>query len=58
MLGKRPETTIHYPVSEVAAKYEASVAKATDDPSEAYADWPGDYVPVRLPWPLESNRTP
>jgi uncharacterized cupin superfamily protein len=52
MLGARPEVeTLHYPVSEVAAKYGASSAKDTDVPDEAYADWPGDYEPVRLPWP-------
>jgi hypothetical protein len=26
-------------------------ARTTDDPDEPYADWPGEYVPVRLPWP-------
>src|SRR5262245_8923148 len=52
MIGARPEVEkLHYPVSEVAAKYGASVAKATDVPDEAYADWPGDFSPVRLPWP-------
>jgi len=56
MIGLRPEVeTLHYPVSEVAAKYGASVAKETDDGDEAYAGWPGDYVPVRLPWPLEAE---
>jgi hypothetical protein len=56
MIGARPEVEIlHYPVSEVAAKYGASVAKETNDPDEAYADWPGEYLPVRLPWPLDSN---
>lgn len=58
MIGKRPEKTIRYPVSELAAKYGASAAKETDQPDEAYADWPGDYVPVRLPWPLGSETTP
>jgi uncharacterized cupin superfamily protein len=53
MIGARPEVeTLHYPVSEVAAKHGASVAKETYDPNEAYADWPGDYQPVRLPWPV------
>jgi uncharacterized cupin superfamily protein len=53
MIGLRPEDeTLHYPVSELAAKYGASVAKETYDPDEAYADWPGEYMPVRLPWPL------
>ena len=55
MVGARTEVTIRYPVSEVAAKYGASVAKETSDPNEAYADWPGEYVPVRLPWPLDSE---
>jgi uncharacterized cupin superfamily protein len=55
MIGARPEVTIRYPVSAVAAKYGASAAKETEDPDEAYADWPGEYVPVRLPWPLDSD---
>jgi uncharacterized cupin superfamily protein len=54
MLGARPEVeTLSYPVSKVAARYGASAAKDTDDADEAYAGWPGDYVPVRLPWPPE-----
>ena len=56
MIGLRPEVeTLLYPVSEVAAKYGASAAKETDEPDEAYADWPGDYRPLRLPWPLDSD---
>jgi len=56
MIGARPAVeTIRYPASEVAATYEASVAKETDDPDEAYAEWPGEYVPVRLPWPFASG---
>jgi uncharacterized cupin superfamily protein len=52
MLGARPEVeTLRYPVSEVAAQYGASVGKETADPDEAYSGWPGDYLPVRLPWP-------
>lgn len=55
MIGMRPEDeTLHYPVSEVAAKYDASAAKDTYDPDEAYADWPGDYEPLRLPWPPDA----
>jgi uncharacterized cupin superfamily protein len=58
MIGARPEVeTLRYPVSEVAAKYGASAAKETDEPDEAYADWPGEYRPVRLPWPLDANRS-
>ena len=52
MLGARPEVeTLHYPASEVAAKYGASVAKETDKPEEAYSDWPGEFQPQRLSWP-------
>jgi uncharacterized cupin superfamily protein len=58
MIGSRPDREIRYPVSEVAAKYGASVEQETNDPDEAYADWPGDYEPVRLPWPLESKTMP
>lgn len=55
MLGARPDPEqLHYPVSELAAKYGASVAAATSDPDEAYADWPGEHEPVRLPWPPAS----
>jgi hypothetical protein len=34
-------------------RYMASVAKETFDPDEAYADWPGDFTPARVPWPVE-----
>jgi uncharacterized cupin superfamily protein len=54
MIGGRSEgMTLHYPASEIAAKHNASVAKDTPNPDEAYADWPGDYDLVRLPWPVE-----
>jgi uncharacterized cupin superfamily protein len=49
--GRSPNEELNYPVSEVAAKYGASVAKETPNPDEAYADWPGEYVPVPLSWP-------
>jgi uncharacterized cupin superfamily protein len=54
MIGaRRPDSTVHYPVNELAAKYDASAAFDTDDPAEAYADWERESVPVRLPWPME-----
>ena len=54
MIGARSQdATLHYPVSELAAKHDASAAKETPNPDEAYVDWPGDFVPVRLPWPVE-----
>ena len=53
MIGARPEVeTLLFPVSEVAAKYGASAAKESSEAGEAYADWPGDYEPVRLEWPF------
>ena len=56
MIGSRPEVeTLLYPASEVAARYGASTAKETAEPDEAYADWPGEYVPVHLPWPIDSE---
>jgi uncharacterized cupin superfamily protein len=59
MIGLRPEEeTLYYPVSELAAKYEASSAKETYDPGEAYADWPGDYTPLRLPWLVDPEPSP
>ena len=39
MIGSRREDRPHYAVNELAAKYDASVQIATDDPAEAYADW-------------------
>ena len=54
MIGARPEDErIRYPVSEVAAKHGASAAEETESPEEAYADWPGDFVPTRVSWPVE-----
>jgi len=54
MIGARPEEEqLLYPASEVAAKHGASVAKDTPNPEEAYADWPGQFAPARLAWPVE-----
>jgi hypothetical protein len=53
MIGARSAEPVLYPVSEVAAKYGASVATETPNPDEAYADWPPEFDLVRLPWPVE-----
>jgi hypothetical protein len=53
MVGARPVEEIVYPVSEVASTYGASAGETTEDPEEAYADWPGEWVPTRLPWPVD-----
>ncbi len=54
MIGSRRVDAAHYPVNAVAAKYDASVTRATDEPAEAYSDWrrePRSQTPN--PWPLE-----
>jgi uncharacterized cupin superfamily protein len=53
MIGARPDSDLHYPVSDLAARYGASVAEETPNPRDAYADWPGEWALVRLPWPVE-----
>lgn len=54
MIGGRPEVEqLFYPASEIAAKHGASAARDTPDPDEAYADWPGAFLPARVPWPVE-----
>ena len=41
-----------FPVSEVAARHNASAAKETTDPREAYAGMtPPQFGPVDIPWP-------
>ena len=59
MMGSRREDAAHYPVNAIAAKYDASVAQATDDPREAYADWRQEAPvwPVPNPWPLVGRTT-
>lgn len=51
MVGARPDEPLRFPVSAVAARYGASAGQETDDGNVAYADWPGEYQPVRLEWP-------
>ena len=54
MVGSRRVDEAHYPVNEVAAKYDASVTEATDDPAEAYADWRREpRRPTQVAWPLQ-----
>ena len=54
MIGSRRKHEVHYPVSDVAAKYDASVTSATDDPDEAYADWRREsWRAIPSPWPLQ-----
>jgi uncharacterized cupin superfamily protein len=52
MIGARPEREeLLYPVSELAARHGASVTTETSSGDEAYADWPGEHEPARVPWP-------
>jgi uncharacterized cupin superfamily protein len=54
MIGSRREDAAHYPVNEVAAKYDASVTEATDEPAEAYADWRKEAGQrTQNPWPVQ-----
>jgi uncharacterized cupin superfamily protein len=50
MVGARPDDPVHFPVSHVAEQHGASAAKQTNNPDEAYATWPGEYLPTRLLW--------
>lgn len=53
MVGARGEgKKLHYPPSEVAARYGASVGEETDSPREAYREWPREHTPVRSSWPV------
>jgi uncharacterized cupin superfamily protein len=53
MIGSRRKDAAHYPVNELAASYDASAKRATDDPEEAYADWRGEpRRRAQNPWPL------
>ena len=53
MAGLRGEgKELHYPVSEVAARYNASTPEETNTPRVAYSDWNMDLKPFRAPWPL------
>jgi uncharacterized cupin superfamily protein len=53
MIGSRRKDEAHYPVNELAAKYDASVTQATDEPAEAYADWRSEAPRATAnPWPL------
>ncbi len=55
MIGSRRLTETHYPVDATAAKYDASVSVATDDPAEAYADWRAEpWSPLPNPWPIDT----
>lgn len=52
MVGARgPEVRSHYPANETAARYGASAPESTNDSKAAYADWPNEPEPARLPWP-------
>jgi uncharacterized cupin superfamily protein len=54
MIGSRREDAAHYPVNEVAAKYDASVTEATDEPAEAYAEWRKEPRSLtQNPWPVQ-----
>ena len=51
--GRRPDGTIHYPVSEAAARHDLSVPVPSDNARDAYesAGWVRGSHPVPMPWP-------
>jgi hypothetical protein len=52
MIGSRRTDEPHYPVNALAARYDASVGTATDEPSIAYADWRKEsWRSIAQPWP-------
>jgi uncharacterized cupin superfamily protein len=53
MAGARnvPDVT-DYPASELAARYGAEAPWPTATPQEAYSDWPSEFTPGTLEWPL------
>lgn len=52
MAGARvPGREIVYPVDETALRYDAGVRKETTSAQEAYAMWPDEMTPTRLPPP-------
>lgn len=54
MVGaRRPDATLNYPVSELAARHDASTSEETGVPSEAYRERPREFVPERMRWPLD-----
>jgi uncharacterized cupin superfamily protein len=55
MIGARPDEPIRFPASELAQRFNASASTDTGDPDKAYSDWPGEYEPTRLPWPLAAD---
>lgn len=53
MIGARnPDDRIEYPVSEVAARHNASAAETTNSGREAYRDFPPESHDERFTWPL------
>ena len=53
MAGLRgPGKELHYPLSEVAARRNASTPEETDTPKVAYSDWSFEDRYTRLDWPL------
>jgi len=57
MIGVRPkDEVLTYPVSELAARYGASVEEETHDPDVAYDGWgQGEMQPQRVAWPPDDS---
>jgi uncharacterized cupin superfamily protein len=53
--GRGEDATAHYPFDAAAARYGATAPEVTDEPAEAYADWPNELEDTRLDWPPPSR---
>lgn len=49
--ARREGSTLDYPASELAARYNAATPEPTDTGDVAYSDWPWDPKHVTAPWP-------
>ena len=49
--ARREGSTLDYPASELAARYNAATPQPTDNGDVAYSDWPWDAKHVTAPWP-------
>jgi hypothetical protein len=56
MVGAHVSPEVRYPVSDLAARYGASVEKETSDPGQAYTDT--EFEPSRRERPSYWNKLP
>jgi uncharacterized cupin superfamily protein len=53
MVGARaPDKTLHYPATELAVRHGVAAPEDTNDPREAYREWPRNFRQVKATWPV------